>query len=152
MRCEEVITLIWGRCIRGCYGEKLAADRNRRVFGMRCEAVIALIWGRCLRWCSGLKFAACNKGCYFWTLLDIPMSPCCRQLLLTVSHQGTLFPKHHAAVFLRYVAPPEISSWVDNAFLCLVRKGGALTHRYLQTLRSTVALRVYIRDWFPASC
>jgi hypothetical protein len=39
-------------------GEKLAADRNRRVFGMRSEAVIALLWGRCLRRCSGEKLAA----------------------------------------------------------------------------------------------
>jgi hypothetical protein len=30
---EAANALIWGRCLRRCSGEKLAADINRRVFG-----------------------------------------------------------------------------------------------------------------------
>jgi hypothetical protein len=34
------LALIWGRCVRLCYGEKLAADSNRRVFGVLWSNVV----------------------------------------------------------------------------------------------------------------
>jgi hypothetical protein len=42
----SMIALIWGRCFRLCSGEKLAADRNRRVFSMPGSICIGCVLSR----------------------------------------------------------------------------------------------------------